>query len=128
MNRPSVQRRRVRFAFIQRTRGISREVDELLPIIREPHWTIWKANVNAPDSVRVGTRDHNGEGYLILVNQTTSPQTVTVSLSGLLYPAKVVRRYFDGEVVATVRQDSFFITLPKIGVGTGTTILRIAKQ
>ena len=104
------------------------EVDKLLPIIREPHWTSWKAKVDAPGSVHVGTRDHKGEGYLILVNQTSKPQKVTLNLEGLPYAAKEVRDYFDDKNVATISDATFSIVLPKIGVNSGTTVLRVVKQ
>ena len=108
--------------------NLRREVDKLLPIIREPHWTSWKVNVDAPGNVHVGTRDHKGEGYLVLVNQQSKQQEVTVKLAGLPYAAKEVRDYFNGKKVASIREGSFSITLPKIGVGSGTAVLRLVKQ
>lgn len=107
--------------------NLRREVDKLLPIIREPHWTSWKASVNTPDNVHIGTRDHNGEGYLILVNQTTAPQTVTVRIDGLPYSGTEVREYFSDKRVASIRDRSFSISLPAIKVASGTTVLRIAS-
>lgn len=107
--------------------NLRREVDRLLPLIREPHWTAWTASVNAPDNVRVGTRDHNGEGNLILVNQTTRPQNVSVVVDGLLYGGTEIRDYFSDEKVASIRDGSFSILLPAINVGSGTRILRIVS-
>ncbi len=107
--------------------NLRREVDQLLPIIREPHWTSWKASVDATDNVRVGTRDHNGEGYLIFVNQTKRPQTVTVSIDGLLYNGTEVREYFSDEKVASIRNGSFSLTVSGIGVSSGTTVLRLVR-
>jgi len=107
--------------------NLRREVDQLLPVIREPHWTTWTAKVDVADHVRVGTRDHDGEGYLILINQTTQPQTLNVSIAGLPYSANEVRDYFGGTKVATVNNGSFSVTLPPIGVGSGTMVLRLPR-
>ncbi len=60
--------------------NLRREVDRLLPLIRQPHWTSWSVHVDPPGAVRVGTRMFDGIGYLIVVNQTRSPQTVTMKL------------------------------------------------
>lgn len=108
--------------------NLRREVDKLLPVIREPHWTAWQVKVDVANNVRIGTRDHNGEGYLILVNQTTKPQSVTVSIKGLPYSAKEVRDYFGDAKVASVSDGSFALTLSKIGAGSGTAVLRLSHS
>jgi len=105
--------------------NLRREVDKLLPIIREPHWTKWKVKVEPPGDVRVGTRDHKGEGYLILVNQTTEPRNVTITIEGLHYEAKEVRNVFDNKQVASINQSSFTVALPEIGIDSGSKVLRI---
>ncbi|MEO6786781.1 MAG: hypothetical protein ABI318_11665, partial [Chthoniobacteraceae bacterium] len=108
--------------------NLRREVDRLLPIIREPHWTAWSAKADAPASVRVGTRNHNGEAYLLLVNQTTKPQTVVVTLDGFPSAPTEVRDFFDDQKVAKICDGSFSVTLPAIGVGSGTKILRVISS
>ena len=108
--------------------SLRREVDQMLPIIREPHWTAWKATVDAPDSVHVGTRDRDGEGYLFLVNQTRKDQTVTVTLDGLPYAPTEVRDLFEDSVLAPIRDGKFSVTLPGIGVGRGTLVLRVVRS
>jgi hypothetical protein len=107
--------------------NLRREVDQLLPIIREPHWKTWTATLDVPDSVRVGTRDHEGEGYLILVNQTSKPQTVRLTLAGLPYRATEARDYYGDEKVASIVDGSLSVSLPAIGVASGTRVLRIAS-
>jgi hypothetical protein len=108
--------------------NLGREIDELLPVIREPHWTSWKAKANSTGNIRLGTRDHNGQAYLILVNQESREQKVTVTLEGLPYKAGEARDYFDDERIASVRGGSFSLTLSKIGVGSGTEVLRIVAD
>jgi len=107
--------------------NLRREVDRLLPIIREPHWTAWKVDVDPPGNVRVGTRNHKGEAYLIFVNQTITPQTATVRINDLPYKAKEVRDALDNEKLAAISDSSFSITLPGIGIGSGTKIARLVS-
>ncbi len=40
--------------------NLRREVDRLLPVIRQPHWTSWKAPVDSPDNLRLGTSRSQG--------------------------------------------------------------------
>jgi hypothetical protein len=107
--------------------NLRREIDRLLPLIRERHWTEWTAQVDKSPAVRVGTRDHKGEAYVILVNQTSQLQQVTVTLGNLPYPATEVRSFFDDQPVATIRDSAFQITLPKIDINSGTMVLRIVS-
>ena len=100
---------------------------ELLPIIREPHWTSWKVN-DVPDKVRIGTRDHQGEGYLLVINQTSQTQTVDLKLDGLTYSPKEARDYFTDEPIASVRNGSLSVTLPAIGIASGTKVLRLVRE
>lgn len=107
--------------------NLRREVDELLPLIRQPHWTSWNVKVDVP-GVRVGTRNLKRKAYLILVNQTSRQQNVTLTLDGLPYPAKEVRGYFNDKKVAPVLGNAFSLTLPGINVGSGTKVLRIVPS
>ena len=105
--------------------NLRREVDKLMPIIREAHWTKWKVKVDPPSAVKIGTRNYKGEAYLILVNQTTKSQTVKVTIEGLPYQAKEVRDFIKNKSVALVKGASFSLTLPKIGIGSGSKVLRL---
>lgn len=107
--------------------NLRREIDILLPLIRTPHWTSWTARSDQPDKVRIGTRNHQGACYLILVNQTPVPQTVVIQLDKLPYVATEVWGVFDEKKVATISGDSFSITLPPIGINSGTRVLRIVS-
>ena len=105
--------------------NLRREVDRLLPIIRQPHWTSWTVEVDPPNTVLIGTRDYNSEGYLILVNQTSRPQTIKLRWHGLPYVAGDVHDYFSGGRIASANAGSSTVTLPAIGVASGTMVLRI---
>lgn len=84
--------------------------------------------IDPPDNVRVGARDHQGEGYLILVNQTNHPQAVTVTIEGLGYTPGEVRGVFDNNKIASIRDGSFSITVPKLGVNSGTNVVRLVSS
>jgi hypothetical protein len=108
--------------------NLRREVDRLLPLIRAPHWTTWTARADPSGSVAVGSRDHGGEGYVLLVNRTMRPQTVTIRLEGMPYRPVEARDFFDGRPRARVHAGAFSVALPAIGVGSGTAVLRIAAR
>ena len=105
--------------------NLRREVDQLLPIIRQPHWTSWEVRTDSRGKVRVGSRELDGHCYLILVNQTTRRQQFTVTISGLMDRPTAVHDYFSGREVSAVTDGSFCMTLPGIGVGRGTMVLRV---
>lgn len=107
--------------------NLRREVDRLLPLIREPHWTKWTATTSDSTNVHVGTRTFEGLGYVILVNQTTTPQKVTLTLNGLSYSAGEVRDYFDDSVLTSLEGDSFTVELLGIGIDSGAKVLQIGK-
>lgn len=108
--------------------NLRREIDRLLPIIREPHWTSWTVTASPRGSVRVGTRQHKDEGYIMLVNQTRRTQKTALTVRGLPYTAGEVQDYFTGRTVAAVHDGKFSVTLRAIGVGSGTQVLRLVPS
>ena len=91
---------------------LRREIDQLLPIIREPDWTKWSFS-SSDSSVRYGTREHAGEGYLIVINTKDSPVTTTFSTTNLPYIPVAVNDYFTGSTIAPYASNSSFtVTLP----------------
>ena len=91
--------------------NIRREIDQLLPLIREKHWTQWKLYCNHSGIYR-GTRDYKKRGHVILANQTDYPITATFAIEGLDYRAKIVRDFFTGKPVAKIAKNQFRVTLP----------------
>ena len=106
--------------------NVRREIDQMLPLIRQPHWTTWKAAYNAALPLSVGTRDYQGQGYLIVANNTSAPVTVTFTLTGLPYTPQRVVDYFSGNTVAAVSGNAFTVTLPALGLASGTAVYQIA--
>ena len=72
--------------------------------------------------------DLNGVGHMILANHTNSAQSLTFSLSGMSYTPTVVRNYFTNEVVAPISNNSFSVTLPASGVGSGTAVYKLSAS
>lgn len=106
--------------------NLRREIDSLMPLIRQPHWTTWSATLNS-NAVLAGTRDYQGEGYLFVVNQTTSPVLLSANLQGMTYtPTKVVD-FFTGQTVAQISNNSFSFTVPAIGIKSGTGVYRLMR-
>jgi len=99
------------------------KVDQMLPIIREAYWTTWSADIanKTQTTINIGTRNHNGNGYLILSSHSDVDETITVNLTGIT--ASSVEDYFTHAHVANVSNGSFTTT---IGHGNnGFLVLKI---
>ena len=94
--------------------NIRREIDQLMPIIRQPHWTSWQLSSNN-SLVNFGTRDYNGEGYIIATNEDNSDLPVTFSLKGLPYTPTTVKNFFTRAIEAQVTGSQFTVTIPAYG-------------
>jgi hypothetical protein len=106
--------------------NVRREIDQMLPLIRQPHWTNWKVAYNASLPLSVGTRDYQGQGYLIVANNSSAAVTVIFTLTGLPYTPQRVVDYFSGNTVAAVSDNSFTVALPALGLASGTAVYQIA--
>ncbi|MCK5830392.1 MAG: hypothetical protein KAH20_08825 [Methylococcales bacterium] len=62
---------------------IFNQLDLIAPLIRQPHWTSWKAHVEGSEFINIGTRDHNGDSYLIISNHSNNNETITISFDGI---------------------------------------------
>ena len=89
---------------------LRREIDAMMPIIREPEWTDWSF-ASSDATLRYGTREHNGEGYLIVLNTQDVPITTTLSTTDLPYVPTLLADYFTGNQVTTYANSQFNITL-----------------
>ena len=73
---------------------VSGRLDTMLPIIKTPQFTTWTATTDVYPEVRMGTREADGKGYLILANFADEDKTVTVTLDG--FTASTARDFFTG--------------------------------
>jgi hypothetical protein len=99
---------------------LRQEVERLLPLIRQPHWTAWQLT-SSEASLTVGTRNYRGEGYAIVLNGRAAPVKTTFAIHGLSYTPKAVRDYFTDQVVAPVSDQSFTVALE----GRATAVYRL---
>ncbi len=92
--------------------NIRREIDQLLPVIRMPHWTGWSLNSNN-SLIDFGTRDYHGKGYIIVTNEQSSDQSVTFTVSG--HTATAVRNFFTEIIEAQITGSQFTALIPAYG-------------
>ncbi|MGY4884384.1 MAG: hypothetical protein ACP5NZ_02275, partial [Nanobdellota archaeon] len=107
--------------------NIRREIDALMPLIVQPHWTEWTVNISTNSFIDYGTRMMNNTGYIIIANYDSTPASVTFTLNGLPYTPTLVRDYFTNTQITTISNSRFTVTIPAYGsgvyklAGTGTT-------
>jgi hypothetical protein len=88
---------------------VSPKIDQMLPLLEQPHFTKWGASTNQFPNVRIGTRELSGVAYLILANFAETDLPVTVTLNGLT--ATEALDMFTGATIADVKNGSFQFTL-----------------
>ncbi len=89
---------------------IRSEIDQLLPIIRTPHWTNWSLSSNN-SLTDFGIRDYYAKGYVIVTNEQTSDQIVIFTIAGLPYTATKVRDFFTRQITAEITSSQFTVTV-----------------
>jgi len=94
--------------------NMRREIDQMLPLIRQPHWTSWQVT-SSSGGVNFGTRDYNNEGHIIVANPNDTAKTTTFALSSLPYAPASVRNFFDSAFIASVTGGQFTVTIPAYG-------------
>lgn len=94
--------------------NIRNEIDQLLPVIQQPHWTDWTIT-SSSELIDLGTRDYQGDGYIIVANSQDSALTTTLTIGGLNYTPVLVTDYFTNANVTTVQNSQFSITIPAYG-------------
>jgi hypothetical protein len=88
---------------------VSPRLDQMLPLLEQPHFTPWKAWTEQFPTVRIGTRDLAGAGYLILSNLGDQDVPVTVHIEGRAAARAV--DMFTGEAVGDLVGGVFSLTL-----------------
>jgi len=94
--------------------NLRREIDALLPLIRQPHWTSWRVECHEK-IVEFGTRELGGEGYIIAANFADKDKQVSFTVSGLDYKPTDVVDYFAGTHVASFTNGRFSASIPAHG-------------
>lgn len=89
--------------------NLRHELDQMLPILKQKHWTDWSASCS-DSQIGYNTRTYGNQGYLIVMNSGGSASNATFTLTD--YAAREVRDYFTGAVVTGVSGNQFTVTLP----------------
>ena len=79
-------------------RDVTDDIKAILPLIKEPHWTDWTVSHDRGCEIDFGTRNLNGEGYLIVANLEDNVKIVNFTIDNLDYvPSEtyVVRHSLD---------------------------------
>ena len=103
---------------------LRKEMEQLLPLIRENHWTGWSASSSSLDIV-FGTRDNGKEGFIFAANPNESAITTSFAISGLdsVYIPSHAEDFFTDETVAEISGNSFTVTIPAYG----TAVYRLVR-
>ena len=81
-----------------------------LPILRTPEWTDWEVSHDS-FYLDVGTREHEGKGYVIIANSRNSAEEVNFEVSGLGYQPLELRDYFTKEKIADIKEGKFVLSI-----------------
>ena len=102
-------------------RQTTEKIEDMLPLIRQPHWTDWALESSIPereDTLVIGKRDLDGKRHIILASLSDRPQTVTLTTDKTI---DGVYDYFTGDVVALPEGKRFDFTIE----AHGTAVLRL---
>lgn len=111
--------------------NIANEIDNtLLPLIRQPHWVEGWDATSSTTNVTVAPRAWGTRKFVWLVNDTTTAQSVTVTLSGShgYGNGDDVVDYFTGTKLTDISSNSFTFTIAGLAASAGTRVLEIVDD
>ena len=88
---------------------ISPRLDLMMEIIESPHFTNWSASSDKFPDVRVGTRELDDIGFLIVSNFAPNDNLVKITLED--FNASKAVDFFTRETVSDINGSSFFFTI-----------------
>ncbi len=106
--------------------SLKSEIDRLLPIIRSTsdRWTVRSSVDNAATPVSFGTRYLNDTGYILLGNQTVTPQPITFSFEGVGYKVVQAKDLLTNQVYP-VKDNQLSITVEPASLATGAHVFEL---
>jgi Domain of unknown function (DUF4082) len=110
---------------------IRREIDAMMPIIRTPESASWRVNSTSGSRVwplAYSVREVNGVAHMIIANLTPNAIASTFRIDASTYQAGEVRDYFTNELLATVSNGSFSLTVAGSDLNTGTRVLKLLPR
>lgn len=94
---------------------ISGRLDQMLPIIEQPQFTSWNATTTEFPNVRIGTRELNDIGYLILANFDAVDVLVNINIQGKNATEAV--DFFTGNHIANIVNGNFQFSIGHFNTG-----------
>ncbi len=88
---------------------ISSRLDLMLEIIESPHFTSWSASSDKFPDVRVGTRELDDIGFLIVSNFAPNDNLVKITLED--FNASKAIDFFTRETISDINNSSFLFTI-----------------
>ncbi len=88
---------------------VSPRLDLMLEIIEKPHFTNWSASSDKFPDVRVGTRELDDVGFLIVSNFAPNDNLVKITLED--FNASKAVDFFTREAISDINGSSFFFTI-----------------
>jgi len=89
------------------------KMQQMLPLLRQPHWTSWDLDVSLPDDeegIVVGKRDFGEKRCMIYASRSNRAERVRFG-SGDIEDGRAVIDYFSGQEVAQWREGAFELSL-----------------
>lgn len=94
--------------------NIVKEINQMLPLIKEPHFTDWNAGCDR-DELIFGTRMFKNKGHLIIANPTPERIQANFTINDLPYNISNLKNYFNNSSVGVVNGNVITITLDAHG-------------
>ena len=98
---------------------LTEDVEQMMPLIRQPHWTDWTVQHNQAMNIDYGSRTLNGEEYLIVANLKDETLSVTFTIDDFNFTPQNIYDYFSNDLVTTWDQNTNSFTVELDGFGTG---------
>ena len=111
---------------------VKKEIQMLLPVIREPHWTSWKVSlidaegnaINNP-TVDFGTRNYKGNAYIIISNfNPDKTQTINFKFSNTDFNGCEVYDFFEGVDLGLIHNKKLKVEITR----GGSKVLKIIRR
>lgn len=100
--------------------NIVSEINQMMPLIRESHFTDWFATCNN-DELIFGSRNYNEKGHIIIANPTGNSIKASFTIENLNYEISNVKDYFSNSVISAPNKNVFTISID----ARGTKIVRL---
>ena len=94
--------------------NIVSEIKQMMPLIREPHFTDWSVECDNSKLI-YGSRMYQNIGYLIIGNPTDKNINADFKISGLPYYIESVTDYFNNRKVGTISNNVIHLAIKPHG-------------